>query len=54
MKRRYRVGDRVVRNKAVGSTGQAGDMNGTIVKVTSVVSGSGGTSARIQLLHAEG
>ena len=45
----YRVGDRVVRNKAVGSTGQPGDMTGTIAKVTVIASGSGGTRARIRV-----
>jgi hypothetical protein len=44
----FRVGDRVVRNKAVGSTGRPGDVAGTIVKVTGC-SGSGGTRARIRV-----
>lgn len=43
------VGDRVVRNKAVGSAGRPADMLGTIVKMTDVVSGSGGTHARIRV-----
>jgi hypothetical protein len=45
----FRVGDRVVRNKAVGSAGAAGDVVGTIVKVTPVKAGSGGTRARIRV-----
>ncbi len=43
------VGDRVVRNKAVGSVGLPGDMIGTVRKVTAVASGSGGTRARIRV-----
>jgi len=45
----FRVGDRVVRNKAVGSVGRPGDVTGTIVKVTNVASGPGGTRARIRV-----
>ncbi len=45
----FRVGDRVVRNKAVGSVGVRGDLAGTILKVTDVVSGAGGTRARIRV-----
>jgi hypothetical protein len=44
-----RVGDRVVRNKAVGSTPIQGDMIGTVVKVTGVRFGTGGTRARIRV-----
>lgn len=45
----FHVGDRVVRNKAVGSTGLPGDVAGTIVKVTPAPSGSGGIRARIRV-----
>lgn len=46
----FRVGDRVVRNKAVCSPGGVpGDLAGTIVKVTDVAHGSGGTRARIRV-----
>ena len=49
-----KVGDRVVRNKAVGgpndgSIGQRGDIAGTILKVTRAPFGSGGTRARIRV-----
>lgn len=45
----FLVGDRVVRNKAVGSAGLRGDMIGTILKVIAVARGSGGTLARIRV-----
>ncbi len=45
----FRVGDRVVRNKAVGSSAQRGDLSGTILKVTDVATSSGGTRARIRV-----
>lgn len=46
----FAVGDRVVRNKAVGGSGkQRGDLGGTIVKVTAAPFGSGGTRARIRV-----
>lgn len=45
----FRVGDRVVRNKAVGSSTHRGDVVGTIVKVTDVALGTGGTRARIRV-----
>lgn len=45
----FRVGDRVARNKAVGSTGSPGDVVGTIIKVTPVKAGSGGTRARVRV-----
>jgi len=48
-KKTFRIGDRVVRNKAVGSKGIAGDLAGTVVKVTPVASGSGGTRARVRV-----
>jgi len=46
----FRVGDRVVRNKAVGSPiASRGDVAGTILKVTAAPHGSGGTRARIRV-----
>lgn len=45
----FRVGDRVVRNKAVGGIAQRGDMGGTIVKITDALHGAGGTRARIRV-----
>lgn len=46
----FRVGDRVVRNKAVGNSGgECGDMGGTIVKVTAVPHGTGGTRSRVRV-----
>lgn len=50
----FSVGDRVVRNKAVGgpmrgSDAQRGDLAGTILKVTAVARGAGGTRARIRV-----
>lgn len=53
----FRVGDRVVRNKAVGSLSHqgvlaaiaAGDFSGTVVKITPVDRGSGGVLARIRV-----
>jgi hypothetical protein len=47
--KKLRVGDRVVRNKAVGSNTSRGDTAGTIVKVTPAPHGSGGTRARIRV-----
>jgi len=45
-----RVGDRVVRNKAVGGPiARRGDVVGTILKVTDAPRGSGGTRARIRV-----
>ena len=49
-----KVGDRVVRNKAVGGPisgpiEQRGDMAGTILKVTDAPFGSGGTRARVRV-----
>jgi hypothetical protein len=44
-----RVGDRVVRNKAVGTAGQRGDVVGTVVRVTDAAAGAGGTRARIRV-----
>lgn len=50
VKTSLRVGDRVVRNKAVGGSGaQRGDLGGTIVKVTDTPHGAGGTRARIRV-----
>ena len=44
------VGDRVVRNKAVGGPiAQRGDMVGTILKVTDVAFSTGGTRARVRV-----
>lgn len=44
------VGDRVVRNKAVGGpVEQRGDMTGTILKITAVAHGAGGTWARVRI-----
>ena len=44
------VGDRVARNKAVGShIEQRGDMVGTILKITAVARGAGGTRARVRV-----
>jgi hypothetical protein len=46
----FKVGERVVRNKAVGGSGaQRGDLGGTIVKVTAVRLGAGGTRARVRV-----
>jgi len=46
----FAVGDRVVRNRAVGGPIEhRGDLAGTILKVTAVVHGSGGTRARIRV-----
>lgn len=47
----FKVEDRVVRNKAVGGPlgNQRGDMAGTILKVTHVVSGAGGGRARVRV-----
>ena len=47
----FNVGDRVVRNKAVGSPAgaQRGDVVGTILKVTPAPVGSGGTRARVRV-----
>ena len=46
----FAVGDRVVRNKAVGGPIEhRGDVAGTILKVTAVVHGTGGTRARIRV-----
>lgn len=48
-----RVGDRVVRNKAVGATpatpAHRGDLVGTVLKLTHVTSGAGGTRARVRV-----
>jgi hypothetical protein len=49
----FQVGDRVVRNKAVGGK-QHGDLPGTVRKITAVPSGSGGTRARIRVLWDNG
>ena len=52
MKKRvsFQVGDRVVRNKAVGGTSaKRGDLAGTILKVTPALFGAGGTRARIRV-----
>ena len=45
----FKVGDRIVRNKAVGSITVRGDMAGTILKVTPAPSGSGGVRARVRV-----
>lgn len=46
----FKVGDRVVRNKAVGGAiAIVGDVAGTILKVTAASLGSGGTRARIRV-----
>ena len=46
----FKVGDRVVRNKAVGGPiAQRGDMTGTILKVTDAPFGAGGTRARVRV-----
>ena len=46
----FAVGDRVARNKAVGgSVVQRGDMDGTILKITAVAHGAGGTRARVRV-----
>jgi len=46
----FKVGDRVVRNKAVGGPkAHRGDVVGTILKVTAAPRGSGGTRARIRV-----
>lgn len=49
----FRVGARVVRNKAVGGSGarrvDLGDLVGTVVKVTATPHGSGGTRARVRV-----
>ena len=47
----FNVGDRVVRKKAVGgpSDGPRGTLAGTIIKVTDVPFGSGGTRARVRV-----
>ena len=50
MKTPFAVGDRVVRNKAVGGPIESrGDVAGTILKVTDVARSSGGTRARIRV-----
>jgi len=49
----FRVGDRVVRNRAVGGE-QGGDMLGTVRRVTATPFGSGGTRARIRVLWDNG
>ena len=52
----FKVGDRVVRNIAVGSSAGAhrGDVAGTILKVTPAPFGSGGTRARVRVLWDNG
>ena len=46
----FAVGDRVVRNKAVGGAIEhRGDIVGTILKVTDAPFGAGGTRARIRV-----
>lgn len=46
----FKVGDRVVRNKAVGGPVEhRGDVVGTILKVIPVARGAGGTRARIRV-----
>lgn len=46
----FQVGDRVVRNKAVGGSGaERGDVVGTILKVTAAPHGTGGTRARVRV-----
>ena len=46
----FKVGDRVVRNKAVGGPiARRGDVAGTILKVTNAPLASGGTRARIRV-----
>lgn len=46
----FAVGDRVVRNKAVGGPIESrGDVAGTILKVTDVARGAGGTRARVRV-----
>ena len=55
----FNVGDRVVRNKAVGGTprgtnAQRGDLAGTILKITAVTRGAGGTRARIRVCWDNG
>jgi len=50
MKTPFKVGDRVVRNKAVGGpVARRGDVVGTILKVTDAPHSSGGTRARIRV-----
>jgi hypothetical protein len=49
--RPFHVNDRVVRNKAVGSSaGERGNIGGTVVKVITAPHGSGGTRARPRTL----
>ena len=50
----FRVGDRVVRNKAVGSKAQRGEVAGTVLKITPVRFSTGGTRARIRVLWDNG
>lgn len=50
----FLIGDRVVRNKAVGSIAQRGDVAGTIVKVTPTEHAAGGTRARIRVIWDNG
>ena len=46
----FAVGDRVARNKAVGGPiEQRGEVAGTVLKVTAVARGSGGTRARLRV-----
>jgi len=46
----FKVGDRVVRNKAVGGPGTLrGDVGGTILKFTPAPRGAGGTRARVRV-----
>ena len=49
----FQVGDRVVRNRAVGGR-QGADMLGTVRRVTAAPFGSGGTRARIRVLWDNG
>lgn len=50
MRKTFKVGDRVVRNKTVGALiALRGDVVGTVLKVTKAPRGSGGTRARIRV-----
>ena len=54
-KTHFKVGGRVVRNKAVGGpNAQRGDLVGTILKVIATVRGAGGIRARIRVLWDNG
>ena len=54
LKTPFKIGDRVVRNKAVGGPIVRGDVPGTILKVTATPHASGGSRARLRVLWDNG